>query len=312
MPQHSHQSAHWPSAKGFTLIELSIVMVIIGLVVGGVLVGRDLIAAATIRAQIAQIEKYTISASTFRVKYGYVPGDMPADAATQFGFSARGSLPGEGDGNGVIQSKNISNTGYGYSAGMGETALFWADLTTAGLIDGKFSTATATSFALPYVDDTTTPSTKAFLPEAKIGRNNYIAVWSGGWQAPFDVYGMGQNGQNYFSINTVEFLRSTDLLGNPGMRIIEAANIDKKIDDGAPQTGRVGAVYICQKFAWAGGGPTGCDDGAYGTSGTTATAQSKTTCYDNGNVAGTTQQYSISSLTGNGQNINCAISIQLQ
>lgn len=43
--------------SGFTLIELSIVLVIIGLIVGGVLVGRDLIKAAEVRAQVSQIEK---------------------------------------------------------------------------------------------------------------------------------------------------------------------------------------------------------------------------------------------------------------
>jgi prepilin-type N-terminal cleavage/methylation domain-containing protein len=46
------------SATGFTLIEMSIVLVIIGLIVGGVLVGQDLIRAAYIRAQITQIEKF--------------------------------------------------------------------------------------------------------------------------------------------------------------------------------------------------------------------------------------------------------------
>jgi prepilin-type N-terminal cleavage/methylation domain-containing protein len=43
---------------GFTLIELSIVLVIIGLIVGVILVGPDLIEAATIRSQISQIDKY--------------------------------------------------------------------------------------------------------------------------------------------------------------------------------------------------------------------------------------------------------------
>ena len=42
--------------RGFTLIELSIVLVIIGLIVGGVLVGQDLIRAAQVRATISQIE----------------------------------------------------------------------------------------------------------------------------------------------------------------------------------------------------------------------------------------------------------------
>lgn len=69
--------------RGFTLIELSIRLVIIGLIVGGVLVGRDLIE----RAQISQIEKYNTVVHTFQLKYNALPGDI-ANAA-QFGFVAR-------------------------------------------------------------------------------------------------------------------------------------------------------------------------------------------------------------------------------
>lgn len=50
---------------GFTLIELSIVLVVSGLIVGGVLVGQDLIRAAGVRATITQIEKFNQAAHTF-------------------------------------------------------------------------------------------------------------------------------------------------------------------------------------------------------------------------------------------------------
>ena len=88
--------------SGFTLIELSIVLVIIGLIVGGVLVGQDLIRAATVRAQISQIEKFNTAANTFFGKYGYLPGDIKDPEASNFGFAPRGPMPGEGDGNGLI------------------------------------------------------------------------------------------------------------------------------------------------------------------------------------------------------------------
>src|ERR1700691_4838931 len=91
------------SQSGFTLIELSIVLVIIGLVVGGVLVGQDLIRAAEVRATISQIEKYNTAARTFYGKYGYLPGDIKDPDASNFGFQARGTHEGQGDGNGIIE-----------------------------------------------------------------------------------------------------------------------------------------------------------------------------------------------------------------
>jgi prepilin-type N-terminal cleavage/methylation domain-containing protein len=82
-------SSSQAAERGFTLIELCIVLVIIGLIVGGVLVGRDLISAAAVRAQVSQIEKYNTAVNTFRAKYGALPGDISATAAAQFGLTTR-------------------------------------------------------------------------------------------------------------------------------------------------------------------------------------------------------------------------------
>ena len=73
--------------SGFTLIELSIVLVIIGLIVGGVLVGQELIRAAGIRATISQVEQYQTAANTFFDKFGALPGDITPAAVTAFGFA---------------------------------------------------------------------------------------------------------------------------------------------------------------------------------------------------------------------------------
>lgn len=56
--------------QGFTLVELSIVLVVIGLVVGGVMVGRVLIQQAEARAAASQLEKLETAYRTFIIKYG--------------------------------------------------------------------------------------------------------------------------------------------------------------------------------------------------------------------------------------------------
>lgn len=63
--------------RGFTLIELSIVLVIIGLIVAGVVTGRDLIKTAQVRKDIANFDRYAAAANTFKLKYGQLPGDLP-------------------------------------------------------------------------------------------------------------------------------------------------------------------------------------------------------------------------------------------
>src|ERR1700722_5890685 len=118
---------HPRSSSGFTLIELSIVLVIIGLIVGGILVGQDLIKAAEVRAQLSQIEKYNSAVNTFRAKFNAIPGDMAIATAKQFGFVlgtyCDRSVLGYRDGNGLIDG---ADSPWQLAQAMGETGLFWS------------------------------------------------------------------------------------------------------------------------------------------------------------------------------------------
>lgn len=306
---------HYINKSGFTLIELSIVLVIIGLIVGGVLVGQDLIAAAKVRAQISQIEQYQTAVNTFKLKYGYLPGDIPEPAASGFGFSVRGTLLGQGDGNELIEGNckyNGSTTTYcsgTYSLsdfqGAGETGLFWVDLSKANLIDGTFSTAVCCNWAYggTSISSYSTPSIQAFIPSAKIGNGFSIVVGNG--------KKLGGNSSSKFNANNF-FILSQDVHiyqaeeggGVPALSVRDSYSIDKKIDDGIPQTGNVIAAF------WANSAPFFAYMRWVGASSTTATPPSSTTCYDNGGVNGATQQYSIGQNDGAG--LNCALSFRFQ
>lgn len=291
---------------GFTLVELSIVLIIIGLIIGGILMGRDLINAAASRAQISQIEQFNEAVYTFYGKYGFLPGDIKDPYASNFGLSPRGPYAGQGDGNGLLQGNygnNPSNNTPEEEA-TGESGMFWVDLTYANgmklnLIPGSFSTATPTAVPGPV----TGSSIGKYFPSAKIGSDQYVYVYSEGLRCN-DTY-------NYFGLSAVTDIGTTasgTLDSNATMTVQQAYNIDSKIDDGLPQSGRVTAVYenralwLCP--TWAGTGTN--TSFPY----TTATQGTSTSCFDNGNVTGATQQYSLEQNGGNGP--NCALSFRMQ
>ena len=73
--------------KGFTLVELSIVLVIIGLLIGGILVAQSMIGASKIVAVAAQIQQFDAGVMSFKTKYNALPSD-----AKGFGGDADGII----------------------------------------------------------------------------------------------------------------------------------------------------------------------------------------------------------------------------
>lgn len=104
--------------EGFTLVELSIALIIIGLLVGAVLQGRDMIARARLDATVTQIEAIATAFDGFRDRYGALPGDY-AQAVLSFGAGVD-----NGDGNGTIDGTGAS----------GESLAAWLHLIRAGLL----------------------------------------------------------------------------------------------------------------------------------------------------------------------------------
>jgi prepilin-type N-terminal cleavage/methylation domain-containing protein len=220
---------HWQhiGKEGFTLIELSIVLVIIGLIVGAIFVGQDLVEAAAIRGQVSQIAKYDAAVNTFHLKYGGLPGDLTPQQASAFGFFARSGAFGDGDGNGYINS--IEPPVAPPSLG-GETVFFWTDLSAANLIDGSFKQS-----ADALVNAASPSAIASYLPAAKIGHGDVIIVYgygellASGWYAARNEYQI---------INPTSITNGSVQSGTP-LTPIEAFSLDTKIDDGMPLTGGV-------------------------------------------------------------------------
>lgn len=202
--------------SGFTLVELSIVLVIIGLLAAGILVGKDLIHAARVRAQVSQLTKYSTAVHTFRSKYNGLPGDLLATQAQELGFTARSGVRGHGDGNGTLEGCDPANPN-GIYLGC-EIVLFWKDLSQANLIPSSLTAAIDDVMVSNSFQDTLT-----YFPASKI--NDGVAI----------LTGMDNANQGVFV-----FLRMTSAatIDSPNNVTVEDAYaIDSVMDDGQPTTG---------------------------------------------------------------------------
>lgn len=207
-----------PTSKhAFSLVELSIVLVVLGLLVGGVLSGRSLIRAAELRSISTQYNQFYTATKAFRDKYFALPGDM--NNATRFWGQAGVTIATcattaitdartcDGDGNGSISTH----------VGSVEYSRYWQHLANAGLIEG-----------------TNNGMGDIYGPKGKL-KNTYWVVYDYG-QVTSLFYGFFEG--NYG--NTLTF-GTPYCLGDvcTGVPPEEAWNIDQKMDDGKPGTGKL-------------------------------------------------------------------------
>lgn len=113
------------SYRAFSLIELAIVLVIVGLLIGGVLKGQELLESARLKTIISQINQYRLATNTFVDRYGALPGDF--DKASTY---IKSGLK-DGNNNGMIEGLGLSSGG---GTSDHEATSFWAHLAAAELI----------------------------------------------------------------------------------------------------------------------------------------------------------------------------------
>ncbi len=232
--QVQHQAA-------FSLVELSIVLVILGLLTGGILAGQSLIRAAELRAIPTEYARYSAAFNTFRDKYFALPGDMII--ATQFWGTATGAAAcpgnnptaarpdartcnGDGDGRVVHVSAGGANQNEAYAA--------WQHLANAGLIEGSYSGVNNTvGSGVPYSAGVLGGFN---VPSSKMSN----AAWGTFTLGLVDPSGTGTIDGEYG--NALMFgQRSSGALWPDGVPLKqdEAWNIDTKMDDGKPGSGKV-------------------------------------------------------------------------
>jgi prepilin-type N-terminal cleavage/methylation domain-containing protein len=113
--------------KGFTLVEIAIVLVIIGLLLGGILKGQEMITQAKIKNVMADMSGVSAAMYGYQDRYKALPGD---DNRAGTASGRWGAATGSGNGDGVINSPYLTAT-----AG-DESLMFWDHLRRAGFISG--------------------------------------------------------------------------------------------------------------------------------------------------------------------------------
>jgi len=108
------------SQSGFTLVEIAIVLVIVGLILGGVLKGQEMIANAKVRNVIDQTTAIQTAVFAFQDRFRALPGDY-----SQATININGVTCANGNGNGFV-STNV------------ERGCFWQHLGAAGFITGNY------------------------------------------------------------------------------------------------------------------------------------------------------------------------------
>jgi prepilin-type N-terminal cleavage/methylation domain-containing protein len=117
------------SQKGFTLVEIAIVLVIIGLLLGGILKGQEMITQAKIKNVIADVTGVSAAMYGYQDRYRALPGDDKNATGRWTGLPPNGA----GAGNGVIEGAYASLTA------TDESRLFWDHLRRAGFVGGAGS-----------------------------------------------------------------------------------------------------------------------------------------------------------------------------
>lgn len=205
--------------SAFSLIELSIVLIIIGLLIAGVTGGASLIKSSELRAVASEARAFATSVNGFYNQFNAYPGDY----GTAIGNSSYG------DADGAIE----------YIGGGGGTAYegrnAWVQMKAAAILD---------SSVLSGATSVVSPGTSALfavnLPSSKIK--------SAGWDFDYDTTGSPARNANVIVLTgaittgTSNSLVSTTSYASAAITPTDALSIDTKIDDGIANTGKVRGV----------------------------------------------------------------------
>lgn len=216
--------------SGFTLIELSIVLIIIGLLVAGVTGGASLIRSAQLRSVMSEARGYNVAVNAFVVQYDELPGDYTTSLNGSDG----------GNQNGQVNYVDIVTSG---SLAKFEGLIAWHQLINSNTIDDTLSLTSPAAIAISFsaAGNASALAVNTNIPDSKLDGVGWIFDYSttGGVannEARNVVIATSNIAAKAFTMTAV-----THVTPVGAITATDSLSIDAKLDDGKFNDGRVQA-----------------------------------------------------------------------
>lgn len=203
--------------NGFTLVEISIVMIIIGLLIGGMFGGMKLVENMQVNKTVQDLKAIESAALTFKDTYGRLPGDMPNTAARLPSCTDAPCATG-GDGDRQISPTNAATSWTAALDVTWERYTFWHHLLAANML------------AMDYMN-TVDPTFGEGQPTAPIGGGYRMTNYTGSG-TPCAI-------QNRGAILTITPEAAGALNTTYALQCGAIESVDRKTDDGDPYRGKL-------------------------------------------------------------------------
>lgn len=236
--------------KGFSLVELSIVLAVVALIIAATLKGSELIKAAELKSIIAEVDNYKAATAQFNLTYKGLPGDIN-NAVSYWSSTANGNN------NGYIDDESTGTPNEAFRA--------LEQLVLAKIIDGNFTGTWGSAFVLASVD------VQGNVPVSDSSRTGVFVYMKCCASTDYSRTTTFKNHVNVASIYASNTAKRAGALSP-----VEAKSIDDKVDDGIPDYGFVSGSGSYTGAAYA---ATGC----YSGTGTTSLYETGNATYKDAN-----------------------------
>jgi type II secretory pathway pseudopilin PulG len=206
---------------GFTLVEIAIVMIVIGLLIGGTFSGLKLVEASGVNKTIQDIKQIESSALQFKDTYGRIPGDI-ANPASRLPNCTSGPCSTSGNGN-----RRLDTVAYTEAFGLAsEKATFWFHLQASGI--GSFETKDQIDLS---------SAAKYGVPITPIGNHYRLSELNTRFLATGSY--VFQGAVIFITAEQNRVAMSGSSLSTLNNSCSQIAAIDRKIDDVFPYNGKI-------------------------------------------------------------------------